>query len=151
MNTRFARHALVLLALTAATPAFAQDWRVSAISGEKPDRTVYLLDATSIARNGDTVTFTTQSIFEQLTESRDFDRSVTKRRGTCSSMASQIVENTYYAKGSFQNTDSTAGNMISHKDGTVMYGVLEQACGTKPLEKDSIAHPETTVRNYFAK
>ena len=149
--TRFARHALLLLALTGATPAFAQDWRVSAISGAKPDRTVYLLDAASIAHNGDTVTFTTQSIFEQLTASRDFDRSVTRRKGSCSAMSSQIVENSYYAGGSFQNTDSTPGNMISHKEGTVMYDALEQACGKKAMEQDSIANPETTVRNYFAK
>jgi hypothetical protein len=149
--TRFARYAVALIALTAAAPAFAQDWRISAISGEKPDRTVYLIDASSVARTGDTVTFTTQSIFEQLTDSRDFDRSVTKRRGTCSAMSSQIVENTYYAKGSFQNTDSSPGNIITHKPNTVMYDALQMACGLKPLEQDAIAHPETTVRNYFAK
>lgn len=148
---RFAFRAAALLALTAATPAFAQDWRVSAISGEKPDRTVYLLDAASIVHNGDTVTFTTQSIFERLTASRDFDRSVTKRRGTCSTMSSQIVENSYYANGSFQNTDSTPGNVIAHNEGTVMYDALAQACGKKAMEQDSVANPETTVRNYFAK
>jgi hypothetical protein len=149
--TRFARHALLLLALTAATPAFAQDWRVSAISGAKPDRTVYLLDAASIVHNGDTVTFTTQSIFEQVTDTRDFDRSITKRKGSCSAMASQIVQNSYYVNSTFQNTDSTPGNMITHKDGTVMYDALSQACGKKAMEQDSIANPETTVRNYFAK
>jgi hypothetical protein len=58
---RLACRAAALIALTAATPAFAQDWRVSAISGEKPDRTVYLLDASSIIRSGDSVNFTTQS------------------------------------------------------------------------------------------
>jgi hypothetical protein len=149
--TRFARHALLLLALTGATPAFAQDWRVAAISGAKPDRTVYLLDTASIVRNGDAVSFTTQSIFEHLTEGRDFDRSVTRRFGDCTAMASAIIENTYYARGSFQSTDATKGSSIAHKDGTVMYGVLQMACGTKPLEAGSIASPETTVRNYFAK
>lgn len=148
---RFACRAAALIALTAAAPAFAQDWRVSAISGAKPDRTVYLIDASSIARHGDAVDFTTQSVFEQLTDSRDFDRSVTRRHGTCSAMSSQIVENSYYAKGSFQNTDETPGNLIAHKQGTIMYDVLAQACGAKALEADSVASPETSVRNYFAK
>src|ERR1044072_9000209 len=148
---RFAYRAALLIALTGATPAFAQDWRVSAISGEKPDRTVYLLDAASIVHNGDSVTFTTQSVFEHTTDARDFDRSVTKRRGTCSTMSTQIVENSYCVNGSFQNTDSTPGNMIQHKDGTVMYDALSQACGKKAMEQNSIANPETTVRNYFAK
>lgn len=148
---RFARYALPLLALTAATPAFAQDWRVAAISGAKPDRTVYLLDAKSVVKTGDTASFTTQSIFEQITDSRDFDRSVTRRKGVCSTMSSQIVENNYYARGSFMNTDSTSGNSIAHKEGTVMYGVLQQVCGTKAMEPGSVNNPETAVRAYFAK
>jgi hypothetical protein len=76
---------------------------------------------------------------------------VTKRRGTCSAMSSQIVENTYYNKGSFQNTDEAPGNVIAHKAGTIMYDVLAQACGAKPLAAGSVASPETAVRNYFAK
>lgn len=147
---RFAARAAALLVLTAATPAFAQDWRVSAISGEKPDRTVYLLDAASIVHNGDTVNFTTQSVFEHTTESRDFDRSITKRRGTCSTMSSQIMQNSYYANGTFMNTDDSPGDMIQHNEGTVMYDALAQACGKKAMEQGSVANPEVTVRNYFA-
>lgn len=147
---RFACRAAALIALAAATPAFAQDWRLSATSGEKPDRTVYLIDAASIVRHGDVVDFRTQSIFEQITASRDFDRSITKRHGTCSTMTSQIVENSYYAKGEFQNTDSTPGNIVTHKEGTVMYDALSQACGTKALEDGTISDPETRIRTYFA-
>lgn len=150
MNT-LARHALVLLALTGATPAFAQDWRVAAISGDKPDRSVYLLDSASIVRNGNMVEFTTQSIFESTSDGRDFDRSVSKRRGDCTAMSSAIIQNSYYARGAFMNTDNTAGNSIAHREGTVMYGVLATACGKKPLEEGTIANPEAAVRNYFSK
>lgn len=148
---RFARYALPLLALTAATPAFAQDWRVSGVSGTKPGRTVYLVDTAATVRNGDAVSFTTQSIFEQLAEGRDFDRSVTKRRGNCSTMASAIAENSYYANGSLLNTDTTLGSTIAHNEGTVMYSVMEKVCGKKTFDGGSIAHPETAVRAYFAK
>ena len=148
---RYARHALVLLALTGATPAFAQSWRVASLSGEKPDRTVYLLDADSIARSGDTVRFTTQSVFEKLTDTRDFDRSVTRREGNCTTMSSAIVENSYYAGGSYQNNDTTRGNMIAHKENTIMYSVLAQACGKKAMEQGVVANPEAAVRAYFAK
>ncbi|MES2444176.1 MAG: surface-adhesin E family protein [Pseudomonadota bacterium] len=149
--TRFARYALPLLALTAATPAFAQDWRVAAISGAKPDRTVYLLDNAAIVRSGDSITFTTQSVFEQLTEGRDFDRSVTRRFGDCTTMASAIIQNSYYARGAFVSTDSTKGSTIAHREGTVMYGVLEKACGKKALEGNTLTNPESAVRAYFAK
>lgn len=148
---RFARYALPLLALTAATPAFAQDWRVAAISGAKPDRTVYLVDNATIIRNGDDITLTTQSIFERITESRDFDRSVTRRFGNCTTMASAIIENTYYAAGTLKSNDKTKGNTIAHQQGTVMYGVLEKACGKKPFDAGAVNNPETAVRTYFAK
>jgi len=148
---RFARYALPLLALTAATPAFAQDWRVAAISGAKPERTVYLVDNGAIIRNGDDITLTTQSIFETLKEGRDFDRSVTRRFGNCTTMASAIIENTYYVSGKLINNDKSKGNTIAHREGTVMYGVLEKACGKKPLEGNSLSNPESAVRAYFAK
>lgn len=148
---RFACRAALLLALTAATPAFAQDWRVTAMSGEKPDRAVYLVDSASVVRNGDTVNFTTQSVFERTTDVRDFDRSVTKCRGLCSTMSSAIAENSYYADGSFKNTDSTLGSTLAHKEGTVMYASMEMVCGKKPFTGDSITNPETAVRAYFAK
>lgn len=149
--TRIARHGLLLLALTGATPAFAQDWRVSSISGEKPDRAVYLIDAASIVHNGDTVDFTTESIFESLSGSRDFDRSVTKRHASCSAMSSQIVENNYYASGKFQSSDTTPGQMLTAKSGTLIYDVIEQACGKAVLQQDTVADPEAAVRAYFAK
>lgn len=148
---RFARHALVLLALTSAAPALAQDWRIAAISGEKPDRAVYLVDNASITRNGNAIRFTTQSIFESTTDSRDFDRSITKRSGDCTAMSSAIVQNSYYARGTLMTSDDTPGNSIAHREGTVMYGVLEKACGKKALEPNSITNPEGTIRSYFAK
>jgi hypothetical protein len=147
---RYARHLLVLLALTGATPAFAQSWHVAAMSGAKPDRTVYLLDTDSIARTGDMVRFTTQSVFEKLTDTRDFDRSVTRREGNCATMSSTIVENTYYAGGSYQNNDATRGNTIAHKENTIMYSVLAQACGKRQIEQGTVANPEAAVRAYFA-
>jgi hypothetical protein len=148
---RFARHALTLLALTGATPALAQDWRIASAAGAKPDRTIYLIDAASITRTGDTVRFTTQSIFESLSGTRDFDRSITLREGDCTAMSSRIVENSYYAAGAFQSKDSTGSQVIAHKPNTIMYGVLEQACGTKPIDGGKIADPETAIRNYFKK
>ncbi|MES2987155.1 MAG: surface-adhesin E family protein [Pseudomonadota bacterium] len=149
---RFGRHAALLLALTAAAPAFAQDWRIAATAGAKPARSVYLIDAASIVRNGDTVTFMSQTVFESLSETRDFDRSVTKRQGTCSNLASRIMQNSYYARGVFSNTDSTpSANIIAHREGTVMYGVLQTACGVRAMQAGTIANPEAHVRAYFAK
>jgi len=148
---RFARYVLPLLALTAATPAFAQDWRIAAISGAKPDRSVYLVDQAATVRNGSAITLTTQSIFEKLTEGRDFDRSVTRRFGDCTTMSSAIIENTYYANGYLKSKDKTKGNTIAHREGTVMYGVLAKACGQKPFEGNMLVNPETAVRAYFAK
>lgn len=151
MTIRFARWAAAGIALAVASPAFADDWRVSTISGEKPARTVYLIDVSSILRDGDTVTFMTQSIFENTTANRNFDRSITRRRGSCSAMSSQIIENSYYANRVFLNTELTPGDVITHRDGTIMHDVLAQACGIKAINAATIANPESQVRGYFAK
>lgn len=144
------RHAIVIAALTAIAAAPAPDWRFAASSGDKPNRTIYVIDVASITRSGDNVDFRTQSIFESMTESRDFDRSVTKRHGNCTTMSSQIVENSYYARGEFLDTDQTSSDPIAHKDGSIMYDVLAQACGKEPFQKDTVANPEFAARNYFA-
>ena len=65
---------------------------------------------------------------------------------------STIVQNSYYAKGAFQSTDATKGNHIAHQSGTVMYGVLQMACGTKPRRRrKSLAKVLTGLENRIRK
>jgi hypothetical protein len=140
---------VILIALTAATPAFAQDWRIAAMIEERPDRTIYYIDAASITRSGDTVRFTTQSVVDGLTDDRAFDRSVTRRNGNCRTMSSAIVANTYYANGALLLNDTEPSPAMSHKAGTIIYSLLAQVCGEQPLDATRIDDPEGTARAYF--
>jgi hypothetical protein len=145
---RTGRLVLAMLILTGAAPAFAQQWHVASVNGEAPDRTVYFVDA-AFRRTGTIVRFSTQSIFESLTDGRDFDRSVTQRRGNCATMSSAIMRNEYYARGRLLSSDPSPGSEIRHSEGTILYGVMQIVCGARALDGSAVATPEANARAYF--
>lgn len=146
--TRFGRLVLTTMLLAGATPALAQQWHVASVSGDAPDRSVYFVDA-NFRRTGNVVRFSTQSVFESLTDGRDFDRSVTQRRGNCATMASTIMRNDYYVDGRLLSSDPAPGSEITHREGTILYGVMQIVCGTRQVDGEPVATPEANARAYF--
>ena len=147
--TPIVRLLLVIVAFAAATPAGAQSWRIAAKAGQSPNRAVYLVDASTIRRAGDAVRFTTQSVFEQVNEARDFDRSLTVRDGSCSQHSSAIVQNSYYLAGTLLDTTANLQPPVVHEPETVLYGVIDTVCGLGEYESEATTDPEGTARAWF--
>lgn len=145
--TALASFALMALA---ADPAAAAQWRLAAMSGERPDRMVFFVDAESIRREGDDVRFWTQTIVERATSAQDWDRSVTYRHGSCVDSSSAIVQNSFYNAGRLLETDGEARPRVFHQPDSVMYGVMQAVCGREAWASDPVADPEPTIRRFFA-
>jgi hypothetical protein len=141
---------LPALALIAASPAAAQTWRIAGEGGEAPNRSVYLLDSSSIQRNGATVKFRTSTVFESLTADRDWDNSVTWRQGSCIDMASQVIDNNFYSGTSLLQHDTQVQNMVTHGPTSIMRGVLDIACGTGDYESGVVGDRYTAAKNWFS-
>lgn len=137
------------LALVAASPAAAQDWRLVTMSGDSPQRMAWLLDAGSIRRDGNTLTVRTQTVFENTNTDRDFDRSVHLREADCTTISSTIVAISYYAGGKHLSSDEMRGNTVTHRPGTVMHAVVSAACGQRGYIGGPYSDPEAQMRARF--
>lgn len=140
----------LLLALTAAAPP-ADGWRIADTGGSKPDRSAYFIDSYSVVRSGETVRFRTSTIFENLTDDRDWDRSITTREGNCTTKSSAIVENRIYAKGVLIDTMTTRGDTVTHGPQSLMRAVLNMVCGDEAYGGPVVADPLAAARTAFAK
>lgn len=140
---------LVIIGIATASPAAAQTWMRAATSGDAPVRVWWLVDTDSIQRNGDSITLTMQSIFENTTDARNYDRSVLRREGSCTALSSTILEDHYYLRGTLVEHNTTRGPTVVHKPGTVMNHVMAAACGLRQYQAGPYADPETTMRGWF--
>ena len=138
------------LAAFAATPAMAGQWRVAAMTGEAPDRIVFLVDVESLSRTADSVRFWTQTIVERSTDAQDWDRSVTFRQGNCADSSSAILQNSFYRSGRELETDRTARPPVLHQPDSVMHGVMRAVCGREPWVTDAVEDPEPIIRAFFS-
>lgn len=145
-----AKHLLPLLVLLAAAePAAAQGWRRAAEGGDKPNRTVYFVDAGSIRRTGNTIRFWTTTVWEEMTADRDFNRSVTLRDGDCNEMTSAVVQNMFYDGTKLLETDTDPRQAVHHSPDSVMYGVLNIVCGRENYEAEGTTDPAAAARSWF--
>lgn len=140
---------IVGLVSVAATPATAGQWRVAAMSGERPDRIVFLVDVESLRREGDSVRFWTQTIVERATNEQDWDRSVTFRRGNCADGSTAILQNSFYNSSRELETDRTERPVVYHQPDSVMYGVMQAVCGREAYVTDPVENPEPIIRAFF--
>jgi hypothetical protein len=136
--------------LMTATPAAAASWRVAAIGGDAPDRSVFLVDTESVRRNGESIRFWTQTIMERVDEERDWDRSVTLREGSCAEHSTAIIQNSFYRGGEHVETDRERLAPVFHQPGSMMHGVMETACGRRDYVTEGVGDPEPVVRAFFA-
>lgn len=135
--------------LAAATPAAAETWRMVGNGGTAPQRSVYLLDTDSISRTGNKVRFRTTTVWEGVTDERDFDKSITMREGDCGTMSSKIVANSYYRNSMLQSSDDLEGSMLKHGETSLMYGVMDAVCRGVGFESGPLQNPEASVRSWF--
>lgn len=136
-----------MLGLAAATQAAAQSWRVTGVGGEAPDRSVYLVDTSSIWRNGDKVRFKSMTIWEMA--ENDTDRSITDRVADCASRMAHIETNRFYLDGDLQSEDGETKPAIANVD-TMLGDVLDAVCGRRDYITDAQADPEPAIRAWLA-
>jgi hypothetical protein len=131
-----------------AAPAAAESWRVTGISGEAPDRAVYLVDVDSIRRNGDKVNFDSMTVWEVA--DADMDSSRTQREGDCWTRMTFIVRNSFFLDGRLTSEEKEPTEPVEAKSETMMGDVLDAVCGRLDYVTDPVANPESFVRGWFA-
>lgn len=141
---------LALAALVAPQAAWADSWRMAAYSGvDMQQQLTYFVDVDSIQRTGSKITFNSQTIYQALTDARDFDRSVIKREADCGTMATRMIDSNFYAGGKFLGNESDVGDEVIAKPGTVLEGMLNVVCGRGDYKSPIIADPESWSREKF--
>ena len=137
----------MLLGMAAQAPD--EQWRVAALGGDAPNRTVFFVDAARVERSGDRVRFWTQTIMESPPEPGAFDRSVILREGDCSAMSSAMLDSFFYANGRLIEEDRERGEATVHPADSMMAGVMEAVCGSSDYSSEPIDDPEGTTRQAF--
>jgi len=140
--------AAAMLLFTAAQ-APDEQWRVAALGGDAPNRTVFFVDAARVERSGDRVRFWTQTIMESPPEPGAFDRSVILREGDCLAMSSAMLDSFFYANGRLIEQDSDRGESAVHPADSMMAGVMEAVCGSSDYSSEPIDDPESVTRDAF--
>ncbi len=141
---------LALAALLVPQAAWADNWRMAAYSGtDMQQQLAYFVDIDSIQRTGTKITFNSQTIYQALTDARDFDRSVIKREADCANMSTRMLDSNFYAAGKFLGNESGAGDFVTAKTGTVLETMLNVACGRGDYRSPVVADPESWSRERF--
>lgn len=136
--------------IAAASPAAAENWRMTGFGGEAPDRTVYLVDLDSISRIGNTIRFRTSTIWEAASSSNDFNLTLTQREGNCAKMASGVTVNEYYLDAELIDKDEEPTGQNVHSPESLIYATLAAACGDESyFESETLTDPEATVRAWL--
>lgn len=139
---------LVLAAFSiAASPATAGSWRVTGVSGEAPDRAVYLVDVDSIQRSGSKVNFNSMTIWEL--DDADMDSSRTARVADCSTRQHHIVRNSFYLAGKLTSEETEPTDSAIAAPDTMMGDVLDAVCGRLNYTTDASEDPEPLIRQWF--
>lgn len=136
--------------MAAASPAAAENWRMTGFGGDAPDRTVYLVELDSISRIDNTIRFRTSTIWESGSSSNDFDLTLTQREGNCAKMSSAVVVNEYYLDGTLIDRDDEPAEQSVHSPESLIYATLAAACGDEDyFESETLTDPVETVRAWF--
>jgi len=139
-----------LAALVVPNAASAQNWRLAAYSNTAPQM-AYFVDVDSVRRNGNTVTFKQQTIYETTSPTRDFDRSMLTRQADCSAMTSFMRDSSFYVRGTYLDTEAGPSDPTLAKPGTVLLTMLTTVCGRGNYFSEVVANPEIWVLEKFRK
>ena len=138
-----------ILVASMATPAAAAQWRVASWGGDRPQRSVFLVDVETLRREGDTVHFWTQTILESPPSDQDWNRSVTYRRGSCADNSTAILQNSFFNAGRQIDTENEPRPAVVHQRDSVMFGVMQAVCGREAWLTEPVGDPEPVVRKAF--
>lgn len=139
-----------VIALLAATPAAAQDWRLVEARGQSPERFAMLADTQSIRRDGDRLTLRTQTVYETAYGGRDYDKVVHMHEVNCATGTATIVSASYYMAGRPVDSDTLRGRTLAYPAGSIMHSVIEAACGRRAYAGGPYADPDAAMRSRFA-
>jgi hypothetical protein len=141
---------LALAALVVPHTASAQTWRLAAYSNDQPQM-AYFVDVDSVRRNGNIVTFKQQTIYEAISATRDFDRSMLTRQADCSAMTSFMRDSSFYVRGRYLDTEAGPSDPTIAKPGTVLLTMLNTVCGRGNYFSEVVGNPEIWVLEKFRK
>jgi hypothetical protein len=141
---------LALVALVVPHTASAENWRMAAYSNTAPQM-AYFVDVDSVRRNGNTVTFKQQTIYETTSPTRDFDRSMLTRQADCSQMTSFMRDSSFYVRGTYLDTEAGPSDPTLAKAGTVLLTMLTTVCGKGDYFSPVVTNPEIWVLEKFRK
>jgi hypothetical protein len=144
MRTMF----LAVAALILPQAASAQAWRLAAYSNNTPQM-AYLVDINSVQRNGTKVTFRQQTVYERVSDTRDFDRSLLTREVDCANNSSFMRNSDFYVNGKFLGHEEDATNPTMAKAGTVLETMLNTVCGRTDYFSPVLTDAENWVRGKF--
>lgn len=119
---------LALAAFLVPHTASAESWRLAAYSNTAP-QLVYFVDVDSIKRDGNKVSFRQTTIYESVTEARDFTRSVLWRDADCGDYSSTMHNSDFYVGGKFLGHEDGPGTNTIAKPGSVLLTMLTTVCG----------------------
>lgn len=139
---------LVLLPLLAPQAASAESWRLAAYSTNSPQM-AYFVDIDSVQRTGSKVTFRQQTIYERITETRDFDRSMLTREADCVANTSLMRDSSFYITGRYLDTEKGPSSQTVAQSGSVLRRMIDAVCGRLDYYSPVVATPDTWVREKF--
>jgi hypothetical protein len=129
----------VLLALAAASPAAASDWRLVGRGGD----VVHYVDAQSVARNGSSVHFMAQMVYLaplRLDDGTEARRALVRHEADCGAMRGRIVRITLYLTGNrFDSWVDPSADEVA-PPGSYVEAMYRAACN-RAFEGATIADP----------
>lgn len=119
---------LALVAFLVPHTASAEAWRLAAYSNTAP-QLAYFVDIDSIKRDGTKVSFRQMTIYQEVTATRDFTRSMLWRDADCSDYSSSMRNSDFYVGSKFLGHEDGPGDTMIAKPQSVLLTMLNTVCG----------------------
>lgn len=141
---------LLIGALGAASPAYAQQWRAAAENTDKP-QTVMFVDEAGLTREKDWVTADVLTVMaEEEGSPRDWNYSILRRKVDCAKGQTQILTSRFFRDDHQLGEDNRASEWLPIREGSVFEGVADAMCGRQDYLTPVIENPVALSRLYFS-
>lgn len=139
--------AIGLFALLVPSVAEAASWRFVTVAGRSPNSFTIWIDAETIRRSGDMVSFWGQEIL-QSPDSTGVTRTASLYRADCTTLSFRSLQVTYYQSGGGSNSRGEDDDNRYAIPGTTMASLIETACGRRALT-NPVDDPEAVSRAFW--
>lgn len=139
--------AFVTCLLMVPATAQAESWRLGGGGGQRPNRFMSFIDADTIRRSGETVTFRERQVLESPDRTGTVDQLATYR-ANCRTGEHRALEVAYVKTDGRVNRYGEDAESAVAAPGSVIASVIDAACGTREL-RDEIDDPEAASRAFW--